>query len=629
MVPRMHCRPSLRVLWSLVALVLGAVAASVVPALSPSTVGAGTVSVGGLRYGPAVGDSALVALDGARVGQREIYVTWERPAPDTRHGAAEFRLDGVVVDSDCCSVTASPAVARGATSPGPSVRSDGERLVVGDGHHVVTATAIGRDGRQITASASFTVDTASTLVSVTSHGTRGDGVTDDTDAVKAAFAAAASSGADGVRFPPGTYKLTRVIDIPDSVHVVELDPGAVVRQFANDSAFQKVGSVGSTQYAITDARRGQRVITLGSTAGLSVGDWFYFGSDDVFHSGKGFKRGFLRRIDAISGTEVTVDKPLHHSLQTAPRGWEVTLAPPVELRGGVVEQHDPKTKFHSILHFELVRDPRVIGTELRDCGAAGVKTIGTVGGLVDTFIHRCLDDENGTRYNSGRHYGYGVEAAGATRDLVVRGTSTQTRHAFTTSGAYGPHSDKRLLLIGEPEDVVVSMDVWETTSSGLDTHEPGWNIQFRDCSIRDAGVYKRQGSTNGKEGGFGLFIRSRGTVVENCVITGSAEDGLTVAAPASGMTEWSVADGPVIRDTQILATQGKRGLYSYQPVHFQRVTIKGHHLVGMHMNAKAVGSTGDAVVIDLQGYGGSFGVIGEEYISLTGLVVRNATRLYG
>lgn len=466
------------------------------------------------------------------------------------------------------------------------------------------------------------------MVSVKDHGASGDGVRDDTAAIEAAFAAAAGDGS-GVHFPRGTYRLSEVIDIPDAVRVVDLDEGALVRQHDDDSAFQKVGDVADKQYTVTEARRGKTAIELSSTDGLEAGDWFYFGSDDVFHSGKGFKRGFLRRIVSISGSTVTIDRSLHHTLTDRARGWEVDLAPSVEFRGGTIEQHDPKTKFHSILHFELVRDPVVSDTEIRNCGAAGIKILGTVGGVIDTFIHDCIDDEGGARLGSGRHYGYGVEVTGATRDLVVRGTATRVRHAFTTNGAYGPHSDKRLLLIGEPEDVVVSMDVWKTTSSGLDTHEPGWNIQFRDCRVRDAGVYKREGSTSGKEGGFGMFIRARGTVVDNCVIERSAEDGLVVASAASGMSRWAVADGPVVRNVVIGDTEGKRGTHFYQPAHVRDLTIDGAHLVGMHMSSSGAGSTATDVAIDLRGFNGSFGVIDPEYLQMTNVTIRGATRQSG
>lgn len=470
--------------------------------------------------------------------------------------------------------------------------------------------------------------TTTTLVSVRDHGAIGDGVADDTAAVKRAVAAAATTGA-GVTFPAGTYKLTQVIGIPDGVRLVDLAKGAIVRQHANASAFQKVGQVLATDYVVTSASRGSTTIGLGSTQGLQVGDWFYFGSDDIIHDNKGYRRGYLRRVTGVAATSITVDRPLHSALTVAPRGWEVKLATPVRFQGGVIEQHDPKTKFQPIIHLELTQDPQVIGTEIRNCGAAGIKTIGTVGGRFDSFIHNCLDDASGTRYGSGRHYGYGVELTGPTRDLTVAGSSTRTRHAFTTNGAFGPRSDKRILLIGEPEDIVVSMNVWETTSTGLDTHEPGWNIVFRDCKVTAAGVYKRQGSTDGKEGGHGFFIRARGTTVENCTIERSAEEGLVVAVPAPGMGIWSHADGPTIRSTRILANEGRRGMHLYQPARVAGVTISGSHEVGIQANWRADGSPVSDTSVDLKNYSPSVAIVEAVYLRLSNLTVANVQKSFG
>lgn len=613
--------------------------------------------------------SGQVPLAGSTQRQTRLTVSWSLlDEPASKFARPSFELDGQPVADPSVSVLSSTY---DGTSSSDGVRANRLTLDVTAGAHVLRGTLQRKNGSTVQVQASFVVDLGggtttttaptttaptttttaptttttaptttstttttapppppTTLRSVRDYGARGDGSTDDTAAIRRAVAAAADE-AGGVHFPIGTYKLTSTVDLPDGLRTVDLAAGAVVRQFGNASAFQKVGDVATRQYGVVEARGGSRTIQVDSTIGLAVGDWFYFGSDDLLYDAKGYRRGFLRRIVGISGSTLTVDAPLHRSLSNAPRGWEVSLTPGVEFRGGAIEQADPARAFQPLLHLELVSNPRVIGTELRQCGAAGIKTLGTVGGLVDTFIHDCLDDENGSRYGSGRHYGYGVEVTGPSRDLIVRGTATRVRHAFTTNGAYGPRSDSRLLLIGEPEDLVVSMDVWETTSSGLDTHEPGWNIHFKDCSVRDAGVYKRQGSTNGNEGGFGFFIRARGTIVENCTVERSAEDGLVVATPASGATVWPAADGPVIRDVRITGTEGKRGMHFYQPAHAERVRISGHHLVGLHLNSQGAGSTGRSVYIDLQNYADSFGVVDPEYVTLTDLTIVNARRQFG
>ena len=96
----------------------------------------------------------------------------------------------------------------------------------------------------------------------------------------------------------------------------------------------------------------------------------------------------------------------------------------------------------------------------------------TVGGSVDAWIHDLLDDAGGG------HYGYGVEARGGTRGLRVGGRIERVRHAFTTNGAWNALV-KSMLNTGEPEDCHVAPVVRDTTSVGLDTHEPGLGDHLR------------------------------------------------------------------------------------------------------------------------------------------------------
>src|SRR5690606_8642671 len=113
-----------------------------------------------------------------------------------------------------------------------------------------------------------------------------------------------------------------------AVEDVVLASGAVLRQHVDASVFQKVGSVGTRQYAVGGATRGTSTITVDTTTGLAVGDWILIGSDDFSDLSKQFRHGFLRQVRSISGTTVGLDRALHRTLTTSARGWEVALAPP-------------------------------------------------------------------------------------------------------------------------------------------------------------------------------------------------------------------------------------------------------------------------------------------------------------
>ena len=299
------------------------------------------------------------------------------------------------------------------------------------------------------------------------------------------------------------------------------------------------------------------------------------------------------------------------------------LAKPVRIEGGILENADPLTVFQPLVKLDFVRDPVLAGVELRDCGGSGVRTTGTYGGKLDIDVHDCLDDHDGVRYGSGRHYGYGVEVTGATRALRVEGTATRVRHAFTTNGAYGA-PDSRLRLSGEPEDITVSMDVWETTSTGLDTHEAGYKVAFVDSTVRRAGTYHRDGSTDGKEGGFGIFIRSRATVVRDVLVEQSADDGLVVASPPGGVPDWVPADGPRIKGVRVVDSEGLRGVHFHQPAYIDSFEIRGYHRVGLQVDKDLEDSHVTNGTIDLLGYPNSFGVLNSFATVLSNVQVNGA-----
>lgn len=277
----------------------------------------------------------------------------------------------------------------------------------------------------------------------------------------------------------------------------------------------------------------------------------------------------------------------------------MTPAAPIVIAGGVIEHADPLRAFEPLVDLEWVDRPELRDVEIRQCGGSGVRTVGTLGGSLDVDVHDCLDDQSGERFGSGSHYGYGVEVTGPTRDLRVTGTAHRVRHGFTTNGSYGL-VDERLANVGEPEDVDVSMDVRETTSTGLDTHEPGVGIRFHDCTVRDAGRYSAAGSADTLEGGFGMFIRAPGTIVERCRIVGSAERGIVVSAPGEGLAPWGRADAPRISESEIVESGGRSAIELKQSAIIDRVTIRGAHVFGIQFESTAEASSVVRSTIELR-----------------------------
>lgn len=498
------------------------------------------------------------------------------------------------------------------------------------GHRSASEAAQPDEGHRTVASSTSRPSSQRTVrqdrpVSVVRYGAEGDGVADDTTAIDRAMHVAARTRRP-VHFPKGVYRLTAGIDVPAGVRRVGLADGAVLRQESDDHVLRKQGRVGREHEIIDGTGRGSRVVRVGKGSTIHRGAWVYLGSDDVIHDSKDYKKGFLRQVTGVrAGGLLMLDKPLHTTMEDSPRLWEIAMAPPVTISGGVVEHARPRMNFQPLIVLDLVRQPRLRGVEVRNGGASGIRTIGTYGGRFDVYVHDLLDDFAGKRYGEGNHYGYGIEVAGATRALVVRGRSHHVRHAFTTNGAYGA-PDKRMRLMGEPENIAVTMEVENTTSVGLDTHEAGYDIRFVDCTVRQSGVYRRDGSDEGKERGFGVNIRSRRTSLSRTTVAGAFDDGVVVSAPGPGQEPWTHADRARLASVRVIGTRGERGMQMKQAASVQDFSVVGNHKIGIQVDASVTRSKIRDGRIDLGGHPGSWGIIAPESATVVRVDVDGAVK---
>jgi hypothetical protein len=446
-------------------------------------------------------------------------------------------------------------------------------------------------------------------LSVAAFGATAGDTTDDTAAIRTAFTAAARTNSV-LTFHSGLYRIQGTLNIPNDLTDIHLSPNTVLRQFGDPrfGTLSKRGSLGA-RYNMSPAPQGTRSVTLSDVSGLHVGAWLLLVSDDSFNSEKPMNPGSLRRIVGIDGGRVTLDLPLHRSMSQTPRAHAVNMAAPVRITGGVIEHNSPLANFYPAVTLHYTLDP-VIQMEIRNHGADGVQPNGTVGGHLDLRVHDLIDDHDGTRFGGGRHYGYGVSATGPTRDLVVSGECWAVRHCFTTNAAYLV-TDPVVRGYGDPENIRVSMDTRDTTSTALDTHEPGWNISFSGSTVTNPGRYRAAGSESGKEGGGGVFVRARATHVENVIIIGAMDSAITVAANAPGAGSWLGNERPVIRNVEILEGRGKSGIMAFQPVIIGPGTHieSRHQVVGIHFTGLSHGSSVNGASISLNDPSRGIGVL--------------------
>ena len=428
-------------------------------------------------------------------------------------------------------------------------------------------------GARVLTPAAVAVGGAST--SVRDHGAVGDGRADDTAALQRAMA----HGAPTVVVGRGVYLLSASLEVPWHVRRLVLEDGAVLRQTADVDAVHRGGVVDEQPVALAASSPGEHLLRPlgGGSAGLAVGDWLYHHSADFFDRDR-YRPGALRRVVALHPDGVEVDRPAHRAMTSGHVLHRVRLAPSVRLEGpGAVEHADPASTRRTLVRLDLVADPEVDGVELRQGGHAGLLLWATAGGRVDVDVHDLLDDAKGG------HYGYGVEVRSATRDLVVRGRARRVRHAFTTNGGWTPPLFA-LMRSGEPEHVHVQMEVRDTSSTGLDTHEAGHHLTLVP-DVVNAGT-ERWGGVN---------VRSADTLVDGGHVVGSGQFGVLVQA---------FAERCVVRGTRVEDSRGPRALDLQGQVHLEGVQVSGAGLVGVF----AEGSS-DVTARDLSVTGTPLGVV--------------------
>lgn len=339
-------------------------------------------------------------------------------------------------------------------------------------------------------------------------------------------------GSGRVTVPPGTHVISSTLTVPWAVHTLELPAGAVLHMRGDEIAVRRSGRVEERVRDVVRAVEGENQVTL-DVEGLDVGSWLYLCADDWVKFEKS-KVGMLRRVTALDGDVVTVDKALIRSLTRAPRAHLVELAPAFELvGGGAIENGDPQGTNANLVRLDFVDGIEVSGIELRECGSAALRTFGTVGGRIDCYIHDCVDDPKGG------HFGYGVSCSSATRDLVVAGVIERVRHAFTTDHGYDAPLES-MAITGEPEDIRVEPVVRDTTSTGLDTHEPGYGITMVP-DVTNGGT-TRWGGVN---------IRARNVTVQGGRVVDSNAWGILVSPSASGT---------IIRGVEVAGVRKGRGV---------------------------------------------------------------------
>lgn len=308
---------------------------------------------------------------------------------------------------------------------------------------------------------------------VRAFGAKGDGVSDDSRAFRAAIA----SGKAEILVPKGDYVLGSSVSIRASNVTLRFQDGATILGSTSGVTLLDIrGAEPSVRVALpANARKGQRTLQLPSGITAKPGSWLELRSEaplpDVPNTNRK-KCQQLVRVMAVTNGKATLDVPLTYDFATS---QQATVGEARVLEDVKVQGLRAKGPFFRAIRWAYasgtLTDTDISGnrvSETRDRQAACAIVL-TDAVKVDISKISCRDID---------WYGVGID--GSSRDIQIReGHFINNRHAVSLNwfGEYG-----------EPVGIkVIDSEADQSRLSGFDTHDVGRDILFLRCISRGAG----------------------------------------------------------------------------------------------------------------------------------------------
>ncbi|MBP1661557.1 MAG: Dockerin type 1 [Candidatus Aminicenantes bacterium] len=264
------------------------------------------------------------------------------------------------------------------------------------------------------------------------YNAKGDGVTDDTAAIKQAIAGCPNGSA--VYLPAGTYRLTSQLDILFKSIVLRGDgpDKTFLKSTSSDQVIAISGEFGpiSSTGLVSGYTKGSTTLTVSSVSGLAVGDYILVSQTNdpsVCENLMGYQYDVIAqmvKITAVSGNTLTVNRPLYYS-------YSASFAPKVEEyemveKAGVEDLHIEWLRpSGSAIRLWAAANCWVKNVESYMAGSAHVTIRVGYGNVVrSSYFHHGLSYEGGAAY--------GVFLLGRNTDnLVEDNVFYHLRHAVT------------------------------------------------------------------------------------------------------------------------------------------------------------------------------------------------------
>ena len=372
----------------------------------------------------------------------------------------------------------------------------------------------------------------------------------------------------------GQYSLSSTVVLPHRLRSLELAAGTTITVNGDRSAFTRAGDIEVTGTMPPMKAGSSRLVA--PRGRFRVGDYVLMSGHDTI-PGSIDKYGYIRRVIEVTPTGVELDSPIPRAITRAPRCGLVSFAPPIRIFGrGKVVNAAPHRSTTTLIDLLAVNSPVISGIEVANNGGPGITLSHCWGGDVDAWIHDLLDDGE-------RHFGYGVNVAGASRRVRVGGSIARVRHAVTTNP--GP-AIPGFGYVGEPEDCTFEPAAWDCTNKAIDTHRAGWGTTI----IPDV-----------RGGRGGVQIRADNTTVLGGTIIDTAGPGIAI--------EKVVAVRPRIIDVAISGvSRGGNAILALAPVVVRDTDIRGSSGVSIVLssNSNVSGGSIDAgneIAVEFRGDG--------------------------
>jgi hypothetical protein len=321
------------------------------------------------------------------------------------------------------------------------------------------------------------------VVNVRDHGAVGDGVANDSVAIRAAIAAVGSGGI--VYVPAGDYLCAGLV-ITSGVTLRGDGQGKTTLLMANTTggllmAGQPIPKTHTTVLS-ADAAPESETLAVTSSADVSADDWLLLTDNTVYDTNYATRTaGEMVQVKSVAAGTINLVKPVI-GVPAPAGGWQaystsssarVTRLP--MQKDMVVESltmrwtrstHGNNQGMSMVCATNsLVRDVEFVGFDgsglsLNTCHNVRVR---------DCFMHDLTDDGDNGRY------GYGVNLGGAVQNSTISGCHFErVRHAVTTNGNE---------LGGIARFITISdCHAYDTSNASFDTHGAGEFITFSDCS---------------------------------------------------------------------------------------------------------------------------------------------------